>query len=154
MSITKQPTVYLAGPIAGLSYGDATDWRAYARERLAALNVAGLSPMRGKTYLAREQKIGDSYETHPMSTRRAIITRDRFDVMRCDALLVNLLDAQTVSIGTVMEVAWADAFRKPVVLVDVDGSIHDHAFIREIAGYVVPTLDAAISILDSLLGDA
>jgi hypothetical protein len=36
------------------------------------------------------------------------MTRDRFDATRCDVLLVNLLGAERVSIGTMMEVAWAD----------------------------------------------
>jgi nucleoside 2-deoxyribosyltransferase len=146
------PTCYLAGPITGLTYAGAIDWREYARERLHAMGIVGLSPMRGKTYLSREETIGDAYAQHPLSTRTGILTRDRFDVMRCDLLLVNLLGAERVSIGTAMEVAWADAFRKPVVLVDTDGSTHDHAFIRAIAGYVVPTLEAGLNIVDAVLG--
>ena len=149
------PTVYLAGPISGLTYGGATDWREYARDRLAGMGIIGLSPMRAKTFLAREEQVADSYEQHPLSTRVGITTRDRFDVMRCDVVLVYLpKNTEKVTIGTMIEVGWADAFRKPLVLVDEDGdaSIHNHAMVRAIAGYVVTSLESGLNIIDALLG--
>ena len=139
--------VYLAGPISGTSYGDSTEWR-----RIATLGIyphQAVSPMRGKTYLSSEDAIADSYDT-PLSCSKGIITRDRWDVMRCDILLANVLGARKVSIGTMMELAWADAFRKPVVLVMEEGNPHDHAFVREIAGFWLADLDAAVDIVKQL----
>ena len=106
--------VYLAGPISGTSYGESTDWRESIAEKIYPHTA--LSPMRGKSYLSSEAAIADSYDT-PLSCAKGIITRDRWDVERCDIVLVNLLGASRVSIGTMMEIAWADAYRKPVVLV-------------------------------------
>ena len=68
-------------------------------------------------------------------------TRDRFDATRCDLLFVNLLGAKETSIGTVMEIAWADLLRKPIVLaIEPEGNIHDHGMIKEAIGFRVPSL--------------
>jgi nucleoside 2-deoxyribosyltransferase len=80
------------------------------------------------------------------------MTRDRYDVMSSDVVLFNLLGTTTVSIGTCIEFGWADAFRKPVVLVmEPEGNLHDHPMVREAAGYIVPTLDEAVQVLDCIL---
>ncbi len=143
-----RPKVYLAGPITGCDYGGATDWRQYVTERLQNY-ACGISPMRGKGYLRKEQNIASSYNT-PLSCPKGITTRDRWDVQRCDALLANLLAAKRVSIGTVMEIAWADISRHPIILVMEDGNIHESAMLHEVAGFIVPTLDEAIAILRAL----
>ena len=38
-------------------------------------------------------------------------------MQRCDVVLMYLIGAKKVSIGTMIEAGWADAYRKPVVLV-------------------------------------
>lgn len=142
-------TVYLAGPITGLTYGDSTDWRDGAIEFLSLYGVKGLSPMRGKDYLdtGRELTILDSYPEHPMSTEDAITTRDRMDATTCDMLLINLLGAERVSIGTMIEIGWADSNQIPIILVIEDeGNLHDHAMVRSCAGFRVNSLEAGLEI--------
>lgn len=152
--------VYLAGPISGLSFNGAVDWRQEAIEELSDVGIRGLSPMRYKEYLKAEDLIIDSYEEGKdihslapiLSSSRGITTRDRWDVSRCDVLLVNLLGAKTVSIGTVMEIAWADAYRKPTILVmEEQGNLHDHSMIRESIGYRVTSMEDAIEVTKALL---
>lgn len=143
--------VYLAGPITGLSFNDATNWRYYAQDVLGKAGITALSPLRAKDYLAGEQKIADSYEHKALSCRRGIMTRDRFDVCRCDVLVVNLLGTEKVTIGTVMEMGWADLLRKPIVTILEDGNIHDHSMVREASGFVVPTVDAALDLVKAIL---
>lgn len=147
----SKPKVYLAGPISGLSYAGSVDWRQQAIDELSP-DIIGLSPMRRKQYLASETTIGDSHENHVLSCSRGITTRDQFDCTRSDAVLVNLLGSQRVSIGTVMEIAWADANRIPVILVmEETGNIHDHAMIRECIGFRVSTLEQGIGVAKALL---
>lgn len=122
--------VYLAGPITGLTYDGATEWRDKVKEELWKYDVKGLSPMRGKAYLSAEDKIADSYSDKTMSSITAINLRDRNDVKTSDAILVNLLGAKTVSIGTVMEIAWAIAYDIPCVIVmEKTGNIHEHGML-------------------------
>ncbi len=150
--MAAKPLVYLAGPIKGLSYAGATDWRTHAAGLLHIGGIVALSPMRHKAYLRPEQDIADAYPLSPLSSQRGITTRDRFDVLRCDVVLANLLGAEAVSIGTMIELGWADAARKPVVLVmEPEGNPHDHAMVRELAGFRVPTLNDGLEIVTALV---
>ena len=142
--------VYLAGPITGLTFDGATNWRTQVISALPP-HIVGLSPLRGKEYLEKEAAVKDSYDMHALSTKKAIVTRDRFDATRCDVLFVNLLGAEIVSIGTVMEIAWADAHRIPIILVMEEGNIHTHGMLIEVAGYVVGSLTEGLFILKSIL---
>jgi hypothetical protein len=147
--------VYLAGPISGLSYGASVDWRDYVADHLAMVSdgqIRSLSPMRNKQYLKEEKAIGDSYEGTVMSSQRGITARDRYDCTRANLVLVNLLGAQRVSIGTVMEIAWADLNRIPIVLVmEKEGNLHDHAMLREACPFRVTTLEEAVDVVNSIL---
>ncbi len=146
--------VYLAGPITGLNFAGATDWREHVKGRLKPANA--LSPMRGKDYLKSLEKISGTGEEYAhlgvLSLPRGVMTRDRYDATRCDVLFVNLLGAKTVSVGTVMEIAWADLSRIPIVCaMEKTGNPHEHMMIAEALGYRVETLDEAIHITRSLL---
>lgn len=142
---------YLAGPITGLSFDDCTDWR----EKIISLlpkEVVGMSPLRGKHYLADCKVIEAAYENIALSSSRGITTRDYNDCKRCDILIVNLLGATKVSIGTVMEIAWARSFQTPVILImEKEGNVHDHPMINECVGFRVTTLEEAARIATCVL---
>jgi nucleoside 2-deoxyribosyltransferase len=138
--------VYLAGPITGLSYGEATDWR----ELFCIEGIEPLSPMRAKSYLSQYETIPDSVNT-PLSSPRGIVARDHWDVRRCDLVFANLLGATRISIGTMIELGWASAYGKPIVLVMESNNIHQHAMVNELTGFPCSTLEEGICILKSLL---
>ena len=144
--------VYLAGPIAGLTYDEGQDWRAYAQAALETHGILGYSPLRQKDFLRSHGVIGTAKWDNPMATDRGIMTRDHNDVKTSGALLINLLGAQKVSAGTAMEMAWAWAYKIPVVVAIEDtGNCHEHPMMRETFDYRVPDLDAAISIVAAIL---
>jgi nucleoside 2-deoxyribosyltransferase len=69
-------------------------------------------------------------------------------------VLVNLLGAKTVSVGTVWELGVAYTLRKPVVLVMERDNPHNHPMSRITAGgRIVADLDEAITLLTCLIGD-
>lgn len=142
--------LYLAGPITGLAYGSTVNWRDYVKRNIDP-GIVPLSPMRNKEYLSTETTVADSYESIATSSSRGITARDRFDCQRADAILVNFLGVDKVSIGSVMEIAWADAARKPIILVMDPESVHNHAMIRGVASFIVSTLDEGIAIAESVL---
>ena len=146
----KEFLLYCAGPITGISYAESIDWREYVSGKLPP-HIKAVSPMRGKQYLANEINIKVSYQEHPLSTQKGIVCRDRADVMRCDMLLVNFLGATKVSIGSVMEIAWADAWRKPIIVVMEKDNIHYHSMVEEVSGFVVADLGEAIRIATAVL---
>lgn len=147
--------VYLSGPIAGLSYNGATSWRSMVRGMLANHNIQALDPMRGKEYLWGKQVLEacDGDESHLMSTPRAITTRDRWDCMRADVVLVNLLQADQLSrlsLGTIMEVAWADAQRIPIVCVRKDDT-YNHPMFNDVIGFECRDLPDAVDLIREML---
>ncbi len=145
------PTVYLSGPISGLRYEDGVEWRERICRALAP-EIACYSPLRAHGHLDGLGVLRGSYPDHPLTGAAGLTTRDRFDCMRCDLLLVNLLGTVEVSVGTCIELGWADAWRKPVVLVmEADGNVHDHPLVRGVAGFHVPTLEEAMKIVRAVL---
>lgn len=144
--------VYLAGPISGLDYDEAQDWRLRASLLLATTGITAYSPLRAKTFLRGKGVLEQSYTENPLSTDRGIMTRDHWDCRTADLILVNLLGADRVSIGTVMEIAWGFAYRVPVVAaMDPAGNLHEHPMIREAISYRLDGIDSAIQTVISIL---
>ncbi len=161
-----KPKIYLAGPISGLTYEQATTWRAWVAEQLDEA-VECMSPMRGKAWLKNSVKTLATFvklspgNTHDAAlvTPRAIVTRDLQDVRLANLLLVNFtignsgpsLILPRVSVGTVYEIAVAKEHNIPIVLVMKSGDVHYHPFITEAAGFVVEDLETAIQVVRSVL---
>jgi nucleoside 2-deoxyribosyltransferase len=145
--------VYLAGPISGCDYNTATDWREQVTEDLAKYGIQGMSPMRCKSYLKDLADLGveDVHKMNATSTARGIMTRDRYDCTNCDVLLVNFLGAKRISVGTVMEIAWADLCRTPTIVAMEKDNIHRHAMVDEAVGFRVDTLEEAVEITKGIL---
>lgn len=148
-----RPSVYLAGPITGLEYDDAQDWRTYAVTELDDAGIDAFSPLRGKEFLRDHGPLSEmGYEAYPLSSPRGIMTRDRYDCTQRDMVLANLAGSgERISIGTVMEIAWADLARIPVVAVLEERNVHRHAMLLEAAGFIVPDLDTALDIVKAVL---
>jgi nucleoside 2-deoxyribosyltransferase len=145
------PRVYLAGPIKGLSFGDATDWRG-AVARWLAPEIAAYSPMRSKDHLDTGERLGDFYDNDILANPRAIVARDHNDCRNADLVIAYLSGAEAVSVGTMFELAWCHAYRVPLVVVD-DGSTgtHRHPFVHEAADWFVMNLEQAVYVARSVL---
>jgi nucleoside 2-deoxyribosyltransferase len=155
--------IYLAGPITGLSYAEARNgWRQDFADLLKekAPHIECYSPMRAKQFLEDQKAISgdpEAYKMHPMAVARGIVTRDHNDVITCDAVVANLAGAKVASVGTVFEMAWCFAYRKPLIVImgdderDIRVNPHWHPFPEQAAGYVVPTLLDAAHIVQHLL---
>lgn len=96
--------VYLCGPINGRSDDDCKNWREAAKSVLT--NTC--DPM-DRDYRGRELEPGVAAE---------IVENDKNDIRRCDALLVYY---DKPSVGTSMEVFFAHALGKRILLVDKSG---------------------------------
>ena len=153
-----RPSVYLAGPITGLTYDDGNDWRVAVADDLARYEITAWSPLRAKHFL-REIGVLDAAGTpdsayiglNPLSEPKGIMTRDRFDTQRSDMVLMNLLGATRVSIGTMIEAGWADSARVPLVIAMEADNIHRHAMLNEAAGFIVTTLEEAVAVVKAVL---
>ncbi len=155
--------VYLCGPITGTSYKECTGWREYLetkiennRKELEAQKVKlceriiTVNPLRCENHLAKKRNIKDHYDDQILGTGKVIKLRDQFDVKRCHVILVNFVGAKKVSIFSVMEIAWAHLLGKNIIITMEDSNIHSHAVLKEM-GIIVPTLDQAIYVLESMV---
>lgn len=179
---TYKGSVYLSGPIAGLNYEQARyGWRATVATQLHE-GITVLSPMRHEGHLAEVKGALDpaGQLDHFFSGARIIFEKDLLDIERSDIVLVNLLGATRVSIGTVAEIGMAAVLGKKIILVmedpgnwevpfDVNSltsladkkegvkrfgdNPHEHPFVTVPASLRLNNLDDAIEAINSLLSE-
>ena len=146
-----KPLVYLAGPITGTE-PLVNSWRDVCRRKFSP-DIDTIDPLRQPFETVKESGNLTVDDRLRLSRHgKAIASRDRFDVGRCDILLVNLLGATEISIGSVGEIFWADAFRKPIIVVREPNNIHIHAMLDALVGWDLDDIDEAIKVARALLG--
>lgn len=146
--------VYLAGPITGKTYQEARyGWRQELADLLIG-DVHVLSPMRHEGHLAEIQgPLNKSYPTHLFSHSKMIVAKDFLDIDESTIVVANFEPATKISIGTLVELGYARAKDKTIVVIMPDGNMHDHPFVREVAAVVVPDVATAATIVGSLLSE-
>lgn len=127
--------VYLSGPISGLTFDEAEDWRKTFKACMND-NITALDPLRCKEFLQETgQVIDGNLPPHSVVFRDEFIgMRDEWDTTRSDAIIVNLLGARTASVGTILEIGMARNARVPILLImEDDDNVHEHCMIRAYA---------------------
>lgn len=156
-------SIYLAGPIMGCDKGEANDWRRYVDNELVKKTdgrLRGISPLRC------EPLVGDRYTAvyadPKFGTARAIGSKNFADVQRCDMTLAYFpalslegdtdgVNLRMPSLGTIIEIGWAFALRKPTIVVTNDKRIYDHPVVNTCAGWLLEDLDDGVEVLVGIL---
>ncbi len=178
LTIRRAPVIYVAGPMAGLSWQGMNDWRAEVERRMPDCEIR--SPTRGKDWIKRIKLHGTEYEDKPFGTTSAIVKRDHWDVKGSDLMLVNFLDpsmvsirdilkehrmladvrlpdkildlnTEQVSLGTSVEYGFAHAYHTPIIAIMREKSVHRHVFTLGITLEVVHDLNTGILLARKLL---
>lgn len=148
--------VYLAGPITGLEFDEAKDWRDEFIEKLARRGWNGLSPMRDKEEFRIKGKLSAFFDEGA-----AAVDRDLRDIEKSEAVIINFRDAAAVSLGSSAEMGYAYALGRPIIVV-VEGdpgewnkrpegaNPHHHVFTEYMATAIVSSLDDALRALESV----
>jgi nucleoside 2-deoxyribosyltransferase len=147
-------SVYLAGPISGCDLREANDWRSDVMRRLELANIRGISPLRCEPLVG--ERYGLTYEDPRFGTAKAISSKNFLDVQMCDMTLCYMpkaLNERRLSVGTLIELAWAHALRKPTVLVTDYQFLMEHPVVQAAASWSLSTMDEAIDVLVGVLGD-
>lgn len=111
-----------------------------------------IAPLRDKEILKNASRLTGHEDGNVMLSARGIFSRDKFDVARSDVIFANFTRARRVSIGSMFELAWAQAQGKPIVIVmDKDG-FHDHPFVQAATPFIFEhdQVDLAIRTLISI----
>lgn len=197
-----KPVLYLAGPIAGCTEGQAKDWRADIAARLPMMNC--ISPLRCEPMPTGQTRYDDTsivgMRDLCFGDPRAILAKNFLDTQRCDMVLAyfptppeiaeaeealsvvkaaaTLLDSYEAagsatylrkqhetltriirrspqrSVGTIGEVSWAYALRKPLVIVSQDPVIVGHPFTNSQPSWpVLPNLKEAVRLISGIFTD-
>ncbi len=142
--------IYCVHPISGMSADEV--WSYYKRiQDVLDAHYDVFIPMFGKNSLRTEMKFrAEGYKDNPLTSNHAIFERDRWMVTQADIILANLTGAKIVSIGSVMELAWASMLGKYVVLIMEEENIHRHAFVLEAADVIYTKEEDALDYLQKL----
>ena len=147
--------IYLAGPIAGLTEVEATEWRGWVKERLP-YGIVGISPLRCEP-LKEGMVYTDDGATDPMwSDARAINTKNWLDTESSDLVLAYLpkeMNDRRPSIGTIIEIGWSIGLRKPLIVVSDDEYLMEHPLIQRNASWRLENLEDAVEVITGLFGD-
>ncbi len=147
--------IYLAGPISGCFEAKAVDWRKFICGKLKGSGIVGISPLRCEPP-AEDGRFKLSYPDPTFGTARAISSKNLMDVRACDLLLAYFPKRGLLtepSYGTVIELGWAKWEGKPTILVTDDPYVRDHSVVNVCSGWVLETLDEALTVIHGLFDD-
>lgn len=175
----SKPLIYLAGPIFQCTEGEAKDWRAYVESALAPHGIVTVSPLRCEPLVG--ERYDTAYQDPCFGQPKSILAKNMLDLKRCDMTLAffppvtepdelrdfvrkNVKDKRDAavlhriaakgpqrSIGTIGEVSWAYALRKPCVIVSQDELIKHHPFTAMQPDWpVLDTLDDAVRLITGI----
>ncbi len=150
-----QKTVYLAGPIVGMTRGQANDWREDIAEALAHYGVRGISPLRCEPLPDGQAIYGDKGTCPMFGTAKAIGSKNVFDVRNTDMTLAYIPkppEGGRHSWGTICELAGAHFINKQTILVSDDEDVRNHPVLQALAGWVLEDLDQAVEVIVGVLG--
>lgn len=175
-----KPSLYLAGPIFGCSEGEAKDWRKSVADQLPFMRC--ISPLRCEPAVNGRYDV--AYNDPCFGQPKSILAKNFLDLRACDMTLAYMPTPPAVadlaaiadklesmsptnrradylrnlhplrSIGTIGEISWAYALRKPCVIVSDDPLVQHHPFTSMQPDWpVLPDLDHAVRLIKGLWTD-
>lgn len=146
--------VYCAHPISGETWDEVVNYYNDIKEKLETLGFRVLQPMTGKSCMRTEVK--ERFQPvnfkAVLASNHAIYERDQWMVRNCDVLFLDLTKSERISIGCMMELAWASLLGKYTVVVMADDNIHKHVFTLEAADVIFPNTEDALEYLEKFIG--
>lgn len=144
--------VYLAGPIVGCTKGEANDWRQFVADWLAPYNIIGISPLRCEPLIGERYSL--DYPDPKFGVPRAIAAKNKHDVIYCHMMIAYLPKemGDNISLGTLGECFWADAYDKQVILVSDHPKILAHPVLDAAVDWKLGSLPEACDVCVGVLG--
>lgn len=150
--MSQKTMIYLAGPIEGLTYRAAAQWRHYVEYKLDRFCDI-LSPLRGRDVEDEDQIMQGSSARNVLESAASITLRDLADVRRADAVLV-YIENDSPGFGTCVEIGIALERHTPVILViPPTHPLRSHPFLQAslLGVLVVNEMREALVVIRTLL---
>lgn len=142
--------VYCARPITGCKFNEIEAYYRRITTRLSAISIQVFIPAWRRDFHEGDRKPESDGSWASPEIDRDIKEGDKWLVQHSDILFANLVDAVQASIGSAMEIAWADDVGvKSVVVMDKSG-IHRHPFVCNCAARIYSTEEEALRYLETL----
>lgn len=138
--------VYTAGPLGPGGSEKNGDWRTASREYFESRGIDVVEPLEAANYSI----YGAGMDT---TVAKVLTERDKRFSMESEYLLVNFDGASARSMGTCVEMGWADAAGTTIVTVLPEVNPHRHPIIESVSDYIVRELHEAWAIIASLATD-
>jgi nucleoside 2-deoxyribosyltransferase len=136
--------IYLAGIIDGKNIEKCKEWRTqiinhYTNWKNTNQNygdVCFLNPINGENQISE-----DGLSSHIPS--RAILDKDYNAIKKCDLFIVNMnvFGVNRPPIGTIMEIAFAYEFKKPIIMITQDEIYKKHPFVSNMISWYFNSVD-------------
>lgn len=148
--------VYLCGPIAGLTYDEASDWRKSFEAEIATWPwlIKALSPLRYREELrlaGRLQGMDPLPVKGTLNTPQGAALRDESDVRRCQFLFANFIGATKISQFSLAEIGMARGLRKTIIAVMEPDNIHHHRVMDHWLDYIEPDFESGLTLLKKII---
>jgi nucleoside 2-deoxyribosyltransferase len=153
--MAEKASIYLAGPMSGLTWRQALAWRKVVEAELSS-RWRLINPVRAQV---PEERMDDIIPCPTQKNRKkvdlwvtatGVTAQDEFFIDQSDWILAHFLGAEIVSIGTVWEMGYGWANNKKIITVLEPESIHDHGFVRRRSHVFTPSLDEAIQFFKAI----
>ena len=146
-----KPKVYLIGAISGCTFEEAMEWRFEVRDRMEHMFQV-LVPCE----MTPQSMGGHDRYTYTLDgvsghmTDRLVTAKDRYLVKNSDLVIANFsYDANRVSLASMIELGWADAWEKPILMVIKEDSLHYHSFTKSLNNCIhVADMESAIEVME------
>ena len=146
--------IYCVHPISGLTPEAVMGYYSHIVEYLRYIGYDVYYPMIGKGEFRPERTYKSNItaaHTNPLVSNHAIFARDKWMVTQADVIYADFTEATSISIGSIMELAWANMLGKHIVLAMNKENIHSHSFVLEAVSVVFETSQDAEAYLETLL---
>ncbi len=147
--------LYLTGPITGKTAGRIRNWRKQVRAHFEAqIDIVDPSESEYNASLSHLTRETASKALKRLQHGQFVVARSKSLIKECDIVLANFLeDGGRTSIGSVAEIAWANALSKTIIIVrEPKGNPHDHAMLNGMATQICDTLEDALEQIAEMAG--
>lgn len=145
-------SVYIAHPVSGMTFEEAFNFFSKMNKTISDMGFKVFDPvsiysnkMENKTAICRPHGIDSN-----IICDHALFERCKWMVDKSDIIFMDLTGSIKISIGCIMELAWASKNGCHTIVCVEEESVYQHAFVKESADVIFDRVEMALEYLKSI----